>query len=157
MSSRAPTLLSVLAAILAGCASAPDTDQKVETSRIVRSTPAELVPRITAFLERQEIEVTRADPQAGLVRAEQQPLRTAEWAECGPVYVRDSEGERRRQADLLDRRLELDVLLDRLSGQTLVSVRPAFTGTFHNSFTNLDFEAPCASTRQLDRALLDAL
>ena len=146
-----------LTALLAGCASAPATEQKIETSRMVQDAPSELVPRITAFLDQQGIEVRRADPDAGLVQGEQRPLERSDWTSCGPVYVRDTDGERRRQAELRGRRLELDVVLDRLSSQTLVTVRPAFIGTFHNSFTNRDFDARCPSSQRLERALLEAL
>lgn len=150
-------ILLGLGAILAACASGPATERRIEASRIVSRTPEALVPRIVTVLERRQIDVLRADPGRGRVEGAQQPLADPAWANCEPFYVRDTEGERRRQAAVLDRRLELTVILERLSGQqTLVTVRPAFIGTFHNSFTNSDVEAPCASSEQLERALLEA-
>ena len=144
-----------LLGLLPGCASAPVVDRKVESSRLVEAPAAEIAPRITRFLQRRNIGVVRATP--GLIQGLQRPLANADWARCPTVHVRDPEGERRRRAELLDLHLELDVALERLSGRTLVSVEPAFIGTYHNSFTNLTFERRCGSSQQLERALLGAI
>jgi hypothetical protein len=149
-------LIVVLACGLMSCA-VPAVDRNVETSRIFSRTPASLVPGIEESMRSQNIEVTGVGPNQTVVKGRQRPIQESDWVDCSSVHVRDTEGERRRRAPLRDLRLELDVTLDRLNRETLVTISPTFIGTFHNSFKNRVFESRCRSTGQLEPALLNGL
>ncbi|HEX6144555.1 MAG TPA: hypothetical protein VFZ01_17685 [Geminicoccaceae bacterium] len=143
--------------LLAGCATRPPPEQTIETTRTVSAPPAEIAPRVADFLERRGIDDVRVAPDRSLVVGTQRPLEAEDWADCPTVRVRDPEGERRRRADPLSRRLDLEVTLERQGGRTLVAVQPVFIQTMRDSFTNTTFEARCASSGRLERALLGAV
>jgi hypothetical protein len=156
---RAGGLLAALAAalLLGACTVSQPPERPVVSSRTFAADRTVVMQKVVGFLERSGLRVLGADRSTGLIRAAERPLEVADWAACPRLTVTDSDGERSRRAEPLRVDLALDVVVERLGGRTVVTVRPAFVQTSRNSFTNLTFENRCGSSGRLERAILAAI
>lgn len=152
------SLIPALAAFaLTGCTAAPPRPAEVAVSEVYAGSRDELAARLRGVLARHDIQSTGFDPERGVLRAERRDLGETPWAACDHLYVYDREGERRRDARPLRRRLELTAGLEDVDGGTQVTLRPEFIQTSLNSFTNLEVTQRCRSTGALEREILAGL
>lgn len=151
-------LVPALAALaLAGCAASPPRPSEVGVSEVYAVSRDELAVRLSSVLERHDIQRTAFDPERGVVRGERENLGETPWATCEHLHVHARDGERRRDAEPLRRRLELTARLEDVDGGTQVTLRPAFIQVSLNSFTNLEVTQRCRSTGTLEREILAGL
>lgn len=147
----------LLAVVVGACTTGPPPLPPVDDTRAVDADRAAVLGGAGEFLQRRGIEPVTTDRAAGTLSAGPSSLTNDAWVRCPDVRVRDSDGERRRDADRVAQAVEVLVETERQGGRTLVTVSPRFTQTLRNSFTNQTFERPCPSSGRLERALLDAL
>lgn len=97
--------------------------------------------------------------EPGLVRGEIPQGAPAEWVSCERVTVEDEQGivKRYRWADPESRRIWLEARISPAEGGTSVTFSPYFEGIYRNTFTNLTFREPCASSGQLEPLLFAAV
>jgi hypothetical protein len=151
-------LLLAVALVLAGC----DTyrDYHVERSRTYAQDKQVVWERLLAFLERNQIAVTEADPASGRIVAQRLNYDDQGWAYCERrrVYEGTGSGSTRMSWALrVDRDLALQAAVAEAAGATRVTVDARFTEKQDDPNSFKFFTQPCRSKGVLEGALLDAL
>jgi hypothetical protein len=151
--------LLVLAVALLVAACQTQKVYQIERSRTYAQDKQAVWDRLLAFLERNHIAVTSADPASGRIAGERRDFEDQGWADCERrrVYEGSGGGSRMSWALRVDRDLALQVDVAENAGATQVSVDASFAEEQISGASFEHFMQPCRSTGTLERALLDAL
>jgi hypothetical protein len=149
-------ILLAAALLSAGCQT---KTYQVERTRTYTDDKQVVWDRLQAFLERNQITVTSADPASGRVTAERRDFEDQGWADCERrrVYEGSGGGSRMSWALRVDRDLALQVDLTEQAGATLATIDARFEEEQISTASYEHFQQGCRSTGALERALLDAL
>jgi hypothetical protein len=150
-SATAPTLLVALTATLSCCAPPASPSPPIERTRTVAAAPEEVRARLDEELR--SLGFT-AGAEGSWARTTGLPVS---WADCRTIVIGGGEtGGQRSHARPLSRAAEVRPTLIPSAGGTQLTIATSFEATYHHRFRNLPFTAACASTGELERALLAA-
>jgi hypothetical protein len=146
------TILTVAAGTLLGCAATGPPPAPIERSREVAGTPDAVRQRVEAKLQALGFALPQA---AGAVAQSGNALPA--WADCETIIT--SGGSNSSQKDFArpeSRSASVAVRYSPVASGTRVDVDAMFGASYHHRFRAMAFTEACASTGELERALLAA-